>query len=93
MSNLEKTIGTTGWGTTTGVSGYLALDNFSEAINKKAFFLQAQLSDTPELTEQIYDSAVKVAEKIALGNYNLGLFSAAATGLSLGLCLYFACKK
>ena len=93
MSNLGKFFSISAWGIFTGINAYSALDNILEAANTKAVVLQTQLSNTPELTEQLYHSARETAEKVTSGDYSSGLIYAVASGMSLGMCLYYACRK
>ncbi len=82
-------------GTLTGLNAYIALDNLLEVTNTKAIALQRQLAlpNAPELTEQLYESVTQAADKLVRGEYILGLATAVAAGLSLGMCFYDAGKK
>ena len=82
-------LGAAGFGTLSAVNGYFALDDILEVANTKAVALQTQLANAPEITEQVY----KTAESLSSVDLYSGLFSAAATGMSLGFCLYYACRK
>ncbi len=93
MSNLGNKIGAASFGIVSAMNGYCALDNLLDFANTKAVALQTQLFNAPELTEQLYQSAREATDKVASGDYYLGLVSAAAAGLSLGFCLYHACRK
>ena len=89
MSNLGNRLRAGGFGILSASSGYFALNNLLERAVANAIASQTQLANAPEITEQVY----KTAESLSSGDLYFGLFSAAATGMSLGFCLYYACRK
>jgi len=81
------------WGVFAGLNGYSALEGILEHINAKALVLQAQLSHTPEITEQAFRAANKAAENIVLsGDYFLGPAHAAVAVLCGGIAVYYTFK-
>ena len=75
------------------VSGYNALEQLLTHVNIKASILQAQLANASNLTKEVYESAISLAEKVPAEHYVKGVCAAVASGLCAGVALYYATRK
>jgi len=81
------------YGAAAGATGYGALENLLENAGARTAALQSQLANIPELTEKAYQSAVETVNGLTFGDTYTGIISAVVSGLSLGICIYSACKE
>ncbi len=93
MSNLKNHSITTILGGLSLLSGYNSLERLLTTMSTKAIILQTQLTNTPELTQQVYQSAKEIAEGLTSGDYILGVASAFTAGLAGGAAIYNAHRK
>ena len=92
MADLENIARASFFGMISASSGYLTLYCLLEYANIKATVLRT-LTQTSELTEQVYAQANEVARNLSIGHVVTGSFSAAVAGLTSALAIYYACRK
>lgn len=85
--------GATLFGAMSAVSAAISLEIILNAANSRAVILQTQLAKAPELTAQVYDSSIAVANRMTSGDLVLGITFAAVAGYIGGMAIYQATRK
>jgi len=76
-----------------GFGGIVALENMLEYTNTKSTIFQSELAKAPELTKEVYQSAMRISEDVSSGDLYRAVVSGALAGFFIGFATYNVLSK
>ena len=88
----ENYLKSAAFGSLSALNAYASLSQLLEYASTRSAIIQTELARAPEFSQQIYETASNLAEKISTGDLVIGGLNALVSGLTFGIAVYFASK-